>query len=141
MMKAFDGKVHNMEALGDYHPTNPHDPSEYAPTAESLETTAIINEILYGVSIPTQRKMIDSQLNLLTSSVSQFTPKPSTTEMSPLTLAGFGSIQEVTNPLRVHWTHCPEYAGRLFILKANGTPANRSVGKNKNKAKKDCFVI
>ena len=140
-LKVFEGSVRNMDLLGDYHPSNPYDPTELAPSAESLETSQIINEILYGVTIPGRKALVNAQLNLKQNKTSALHPTPRTTETSPLSLVGFGNVSEFTRPVHMHWTHCPDYAFKRFMYK-EARKGRRFIPKpGKPKPTRDCFVI
>lgn len=140
-LKVFSGVVKDMDLLGDFHPANPYDPTELAPTQESLETAEIINSILYDVYIPGKNELLGDQINLKKAKSSKYHPKPRTAETSPLVIAGFGSIDDYTRPLHLHWTHCPGYAFKRYLHKSaqHGRMVKPKPGQSK--PKRDCFVI
>jgi len=134
--KLFAGAVQFMDLLGDYHPVNPFDPDDAHPTQESLQSAAIINMLLYGNVAPNEKSLVNSQLNLEQSSASERSRIPSTTETSPLSLAGFGSVTEYASPANLHWTHCPDYNLSRFLFSKSSSP--RSAAKA---PPRDCFVM
>ncbi len=138
-LKVFEGRVDHMYLLGDFHPSNPYDYSDLAATPEALEADQIINEILYGVVIPGKSTLIASQLDLADAKPSTLHEQPRTTETSPLVLAGFGSISEFTNPIHLHWTHCPDYAFKRYLFKRTGKGSSAAV--QRSRPRNDCFVI
>ncbi|MCR9104754.1 MAG: hypothetical protein NXI15_05640 [Gammaproteobacteria bacterium] len=139
LLKVFDGSVRHMDVLGDFHPSNPYDPSDLAATPESVQTDRIINEILYGVNIPGKSALIASQLDLASSTPSALANQPRTTETSPLVLTGFGSISEFTDPIHLHWTHCPDYAFKRYLFKRTGKGSSSAV--QRSRPRNDCFMI
>lgn len=137
-LKLFSGRVHHMDLLGDFHPSNPHDPQEVAPTLESLQADQLVNDILYGDPLPNRKQLLLSQLNLVYTGISAFSDQPKTTETSPLALAGFGSVSDLPIPIHLHWTHCPDYSFKRFLMDKTkkASPALR-----RTRPRLDCFVI
>lgn len=142
LLKLFSGRVEHMDLLGDFHPSNPYDPTEVAPTQESVQTSYMINALLFGNQMPDHKKLVGAQFNLAYTLLSEFSNKPRTTETSPLTLAGFGSVTEFANPARLHWTHCPDYVFRRHLHKrAQAQAKKKSPAARRTRPPLDCFVI
>tara|TARA_B100001540_G_scaffold218121_1_gene192690 strand:- start:320 stop:991 length:672 start_codon:yes stop_codon:yes gene_type:complete len=140
LLKLFAGRVEHMDLLGDFHPSNPYDPTEVAPTQESVQTSYMINALLFGNQMPDHKKLVGAQLNLAYTMLSKISSKPRTTETSPLTLSGFGSVTEFTSPTQLHWTHCPDYVFRRYLH--NKVKAKKhSPAARKTRPPLDCFVI
>ncbi|GAB5449940.1 MAG: hypothetical protein Hals2KO_02680 [Halioglobus sp.] len=139
--KVFSGAVKNLDLLGDFHRSNPFDPQELAPTQESLETSMVINQILYGVQIPGKKSLLESHLNVQKSDDSEFSPTPRTSETSPLVLAGFGSVSETAVPMRIHWTHCSDFTRYLYKKPGKNKKKNSRAKGRSRKPSSVCFMI
>tara|TARA_R110002072_G_scaffold154142_2_gene303868 strand:+ start:2227 stop:2844 length:618 start_codon:yes stop_codon:yes gene_type:complete len=139
-MTVFSGAVQNMDILGDFHPSNPFDPTEVAPTLESLQTSFLVNLLVYSAPLPAKSVLVSNQLNLMYSPKSELSERPKTIETSPLNLAGFGSVKEHPGPVSLHWTQCPDYEFKRYLM--NKTTAKKaSPTLRRNRPRPDCFVI
>lgn len=139
LFRLFSGNVHHMDLLGDFHPANPFDPTEVAPTEVSLQSSFIVNVMLHSGPIPDTQQLFDSQTKLGFKPQSEFSNTPETAETSPLVLSGFGSVSELSVPIQLHWTHCSDYDLKRFLFKKSKDvpgPVRRDT-----RPRVDCFVI
>jgi len=138
LLKLFDGKVYHMDLLGDFNAYNPFDPKELEPTADSLHASALLNLMLYGVAIPDTEELVNYQLDLAKVPESKHSNDPRTSETSPMTLVGFGSVSELSRPIQLHWSHCPNFAFKRFLFQKQDKTAHVL---RKLRPSHDCFVI
>jgi len=137
-LKLFSGEVQHMDLLGDYRPSNPHNPEEIAPTPESIQSSQLINSLLHGFVLPNHKELVKAQLSVNDAEASRFSNKPRTREGSPLNLAGYGSVSEFSKPVQLHWSHCPDYASRRMLFKRL---PEKGRTKRCTKPPCDCFAI
>jgi len=139
LFRLFSGNVHHMDLLGDFHPANPFDPTEIAPTEESVQTSFIVNAMLHGGLIPNTKQLFESQTKLGFKPPSKLSDTPETAETSPLVLSGFGSVSELSVPIQLHWTHCSDYHLKRFLFEKTKEVPRRV--RPDTRPRLDCFVI
>lgn len=139
LFRLFSGNVHHMDLLGDFHPANPFDPTEIAPTEESLRSSYIVNAMLHGGLIPNPQQLFESQAKLGFTPQSKFSNTPETAETSPLVLSGFGTVSELSVPIQLHWTHCGDYPLKRFLFEK--TKEVPRLVRRDTQPRLDCFVI
>lgn len=139
LFRLFSGNVHHMDLLGDFHPANPFDPTEIAPTEESLHTSFVVNAMLHAGHLPNTQQLFNSQTKLGFRPQSKISNSPQTAETNPLILSGFGSVSELSLPIQLHWTHCADIHLKRFLFEKSKNvppPVRRDT-----RPRVDCFVI
>ncbi|MCB1842448.1 MAG: hypothetical protein KDI09_05750 [Halioglobus sp.] len=139
-MSVLKGSVQNIDILGDFHPTSPFDPSDGIPTQDNLQASYLLSILLHGAPLPSKKDLVTSQLNLTHSPLSQLSDRPKTVETTPLILAGFGSVTEKPGPVSLHWTQCPDYTLKRYLI-ALGREKQASPAVRRNQPRLDCLVI
>lgn len=139
LFRLFSGNVHHMDLLGDFHPANPFDPTEIAPTEESLRSSYIVSVILRGGRLPNTQQLFDSQTKLGYTPQSKISNVPETMETNPLVLSGFGSVSEFSMPIQLHWTQCGDFHLKRFLFKKSEEVPRQL--RRDTKPRLDCFVI
>ncbi|MDZ7781746.1 MAG: hypothetical protein U5K56_01965 [Halioglobus sp.] len=139
LFRLFSGNVHHMDLLGDFHPANPFDPTEIAPTEVSLRSSYIVNAILRAGRVPNTKQLFETQTKLGYTPQSKISNTPQTAETNPLILSGFGSVSELSLPVQLHWTHCKDIDLKRFLFKKS-KEVPRPVRRD-TRPRLDCFVI
>jgi len=139
LFRLFSGNVHHMDLLGDFHPANPFDPTEFAPSEDSLHASFINSIMLHAGYLPNTKQLFKSQTKLGFTPQSKISNIPQTAESNPLILSGFGSVSELSVPLQLHWTHCGDIKLKRFLFeKSKNVPLPL---RRDTRPRVDCFVI
>lgn len=114
-LRIFSGRVQYMDLLGHFSIAKDDDPREIELPPGTRLADDLLAEFL-SKYLPGQKRPIDySLLNLKKAEVMERGGVPVTTETSPLSLAGFGTVEKNLRPLGVHWTRCPAQGKRLRV--------------------------
>lgn len=115
-LRLFSGKVHNMDVLGDYNAAAQTAEESVALPPNALRGLDIRDDLLTAILSGEERAFDQSVLQIKGSELHQLGGLPVTSESSPLSLAGFGTVSEYLKPFRLHWTLCAETNKRIRIL-------------------------
>ena len=105
-LNVFSGKVYFADLLGHFSDDNPDDADSKILAAESLKGIDLLDNYAEVYLSYNGRAFDRSLWNLQRADVTERNGLPVTSETSPLSLAGFGSVSEHVAPLRLHWTYC-----------------------------------
>ena len=106
-MRIFSGKVHYMDVLGNFNVTKPRESVDIELPPGSLAGINLLDDVFAMYLSYNGRAFDKSILNLKAAEVVVRNGLPVTSETSPLSLAGFGSVSENLKPFYRHWTRCP----------------------------------
>jgi hypothetical protein len=115
-LRVFAGKVHFMDVLGDFDTEpGPNGTDEGLPpgTFKGLDLT---EDLVSVITSGRQRGFDSSILNLKKAELTERHGLPVTTETSPLSLAGFGSVSEFFFPINTHWVQCSRRDRRIYMM-------------------------
>lgn len=115
-LRIFSGKVHFMDVLGHFRAKKPDQVAEVELPPGALQGVDLLDNFLAVYLSYDGRAYDKSILNLRGADVTERDGLPVTTETSPLTLAGYGSVSENLKPVTLHWTRCPGKEKRLHAM-------------------------
>jgi hypothetical protein len=102
----FDGKVKSIDLLGYFTIWQAADTADIELPPDALHGINPLDN-LTSVYLPFEGRATDKSLfNLRAAEVIERNGLPITSETSPLSLSGYGSVSENLGPLNVHWTSC-----------------------------------
>ncbi|MFT4518860.1 MAG: hypothetical protein ACI9JM_001245 [Halioglobus sp.] len=115
-MRVFSGRVHFMDLLGDYGETASIHVQEIQLSPNALSGIDMRSDLLTDILEGKKRGFDRTVFNLTKTTVQDRYGLPVTTETSPLSLAGFGSVNEMQKPVETLWNQCKGQRKRLFVL-------------------------
>jgi hypothetical protein len=116
-LKIFSGKVHFMDLLGNFTVAKGQAPEDIELPKDALQGINLLDNFLAIYLSYDGRAYDTAQLNLHAAEVIERNGLPVTTETSPLSLAGFGSVSENLKPISMHWTRCPGREKRVETMR------------------------
>jgi hypothetical protein len=116
-LRIFSGKVHYMDLLGNFDVARGESAEDIELPDDALQGINLLDNFLAIYLSYDGRAYDTAQLNLHAAEVIERNGLPVTTETSPLSLAGFGSISENLKPLSMHWTRCPGREKRVQTMR------------------------
>jgi hypothetical protein len=115
-LRVFAGKVNFMDLLGYFTIMKAADTVEIELPPEALHGIKLLDD-LTSIYLSSDGRATDKSLfNLQTAEVIERNGLPITSETSPLSLSGYGSVSENLGPLNVHWTNCPSQEKRERLM-------------------------
>ncbi len=106
-LKIFDGKAYFMDLLGNFTVSSLGDPADYELPPGSLRGINLLDDVT-SMYLSYEGRAFDNSLwNLETAEVIDRNGLPVTSETSPLSLSGFGSVSEKFDPFNMLWNRCP----------------------------------
>jgi hypothetical protein len=125
-LRVFGGTVQFMDLLGNFNEAKPGDSASVELPPGALNGIDLLDNFI-AVYLSYNRIAFDKSLwNLQTADVIDQDGRPVTSEMTPLTLAGYGSVSENLQPILKNWTDCAgkEKRHRALVqsLKRGGWP-------------------
>jgi hypothetical protein len=120
-LKIFSGRVHFMDLLGNFSVSNPGDPADIELPPGALDGVNLLDDLISMYLSYDGRAYDTSLFNLETAEVIERNGLPVTSETSPLSLSGFGSVSKNLKPYIVHWTRCPSAAKRAQVMAKTAT--------------------
>jgi len=105
-LKVFAGKVQFMDLLGDYNVARNDRTAEIELPYGTMRADDLLSSFLSRY-LEHGRAFDQSLMSVQNAQVTERNGLPVTTETSPLTLAGFGSVADNLKPFFLHWTACP----------------------------------
>lgn len=116
-LKVFSGKVHFMDLLGNYATSRQETAKTIELPKNALQGINLLDNFLALYLSYDGRAYDTAQLRLPASGTMQRNGLPVTTETSPLSLEGFGSVSKNIKPISLHWTRCPGREKRLTTMR------------------------
>ena len=116
-LRVFEGEVQHMDVLGNYEVNNTEEITAEQLSSGTFYGSDLIANLLEAY-LPGQSNAIfdPSLLDIDQAKRRHRFGIPVTTESSPLSLAGYGSVAEFRFPMRAHWTKCPSETKRMHVL-------------------------
>jgi hypothetical protein len=105
-LRIFSGRVQFMDLLGNYNAAKPNETVDIKLPQGALKGINLLDNFIAVYLSYNGRAFDSSLLNLQTAEVIERNGLPVTSETSPLTLAGFGSVADHLKPYSRHWTRC-----------------------------------
>ena len=106
-LKIFDGKAYFMDLLGNFTVSSLGDPADFELPPGTLRGINLLDDVT-SMYLSYEGRAFDKSLwNLETAEVIERNGLPVTSETSPLSLSGFGSVSEKLNPIVLLWNRCP----------------------------------
>lgn len=106
-LRIFDGKVYFMDLLGNFTVSTLGDAEDFELPPGTLHGINLLDNI-DAIYLSYEGRAFDNSLwNIETAEVIERNGLPVTSETSPLSLSGFGSVSEKLNPFNVLWNRCP----------------------------------
>ncbi|MFK7977972.1 MAG: hypothetical protein AB8C02_17710, partial [Halioglobus sp.] len=115
-LKVFSGVVQFMDLLGDFTLEQDKDQIASALPPNALKGLDYRDDLLEGIFQGKRRAFDPSLLEVSRSKVRELDGRPVTEETSPLSLAGYGSVNEYVKPVREHWTRCSSVEKRVRVM-------------------------
>jgi hypothetical protein len=115
-LRIFGGRVFFMDLLGNFTIFRLADTAEIELPPEVLHGINLLDDLTSMYLSYDGRAFDKSLFNLQTSAVIERNGLPVTSETSPLSLSGFGSVSDNFNPINVHWTRCPSQEKREHAM-------------------------
>jgi len=106
-LKIFDGKAYFMDLLGNFKVSSLSDPADFEYPSDNLHGINLLDDVTSMYLSYDGRAFDKSLWNLETAEVIERNGLPVTSETSPLSLSGFGSVSEKFNPFNMLWNRCP----------------------------------
>jgi hypothetical protein len=106
-LRVFNGEVYFMDLLGNFEISTLGDAEDFELPPGTLHGINLLDDI-DSLYLSYDGRAFDTSLwNLETAEVIERNGLPVTSETSPLSLSGFGSVSEKLNPIVVLWNRCP----------------------------------
>jgi hypothetical protein len=106
-LRIFDGKVYFMDLLGNFTVSSLGDSADFELPPGTLRGINLLDDVT-SMYLSYEGRAFDKSLwNLETAEVIERNGLPVTSETSPLSLSGFGSVSEKFNPFNMLWNRCP----------------------------------
>lgn len=115
-LKVFSGVVQFMDLLGDFTLEYDKDVVASALPPNALKGLDYRDDLLGDIFQGKRRAFDEYALDVRSTEVRQIEGRPVTSESSPLSLAGFGTVTEYLKPIREHWTRCPSVERRVRVM-------------------------
>jgi hypothetical protein len=105
-----------MDLLGNYQDSKFRDYSDFELPPDALQGIDLLDD-LSAMYLSYDGRAFDSSLfNLQSTQVIERNGLPVTSETSPLSLSGFGSVSDNFNPFSVPWSRCPSQDKRTRTM-------------------------
>ena len=115
-LKVFSGVVQFMDLLGDFTLEQDKDTVAGVLPPNALKGLDYRDDLLEDIYAGKRRAFDAYALDVGKSELRQLDGRPVTSESSPLSLAGFGTVTEYLKPVREHWTRCPSVDKRVRVM-------------------------